>query len=195
MQKFAEDDRIEQMKQSQRRMKQLEHRRAVDALIAERRRISQEQEIEQQKQEELEAEIAKYKAAVIEQERQRLLREHAIKLAGFLPKVMFSYIRESCAIKKTWTSLTKNLRRNFKFVNKMVIACNLPSFIHVLYIFLICDNNSFIVGSPILGKRLNSRISLNSGNGNIFSNPPQRFGTHIAASLVTGSILEGLFPF
>ncbi len=87
MQKFAEDDRIEQMKQAQRRMKQLEHRRAVDALVAERHRLSKESEIEQKKQEEMELEIERYKAAVIEQERQRLLREHASKLAGFLPKV------------------------------------------------------------------------------------------------------------
>ena len=35
--KFAEDDRIEQMTAAKRRMKQLEHRRAVDALIEDRR--------------------------------------------------------------------------------------------------------------------------------------------------------------
>lgn len=86
MQKFAEDDRIEQMKQAARRMKQLEHRRAVDALVEERKKILAEKEMGEKQQEELEAEIAKYKAAVIEQERQRLLREHASKLLGFLPK-------------------------------------------------------------------------------------------------------------
>lgn len=89
MQKFAEDDRIEQMKQQSRRMKQMEHRRAVDALVEERKKIMAEKEKEEMKKEEFEAEIAKYKAAVIEQERQRLLREHASKLAGFLPKVFF----------------------------------------------------------------------------------------------------------
>jgi hypothetical protein len=120
MQKFAEDDRIEQMKQSQRRMKQLEHRRAVDALVAERKRLLQENELEQKKQEELEAEIAKYKAAVIEQERQRLLREHASKLAGFLPKVPQSNTRVYCEIKKTWTYLMKNSRESFKFRNKVL---------------------------------------------------------------------------
>lgn len=35
--KFAEDDRIEQMNAQKRRMKQLEHKRAVQALIEERR--------------------------------------------------------------------------------------------------------------------------------------------------------------
>ena len=38
MAKFAEDDRIEQMNAQKRRMKQLEHKRAVDALLEERRR-------------------------------------------------------------------------------------------------------------------------------------------------------------
>ncbi|KAJ3337788.1 mannosyl-oligosaccharide alpha-1,2-mannosidase, partial [Kappamyces sp. JEL0680] len=88
MQKFAEDDRIEQMKQTTRRLKQLEHRRAVDALVEERKRILAQEEQEQLRKEAFDVEMARYKAAVIEQERQRLLREHASKLAGFLPKVL-----------------------------------------------------------------------------------------------------------
>lgn len=36
--KFAEDDRIEQMNAQKRRMKQLEHRRAVEKLIEDRRK-------------------------------------------------------------------------------------------------------------------------------------------------------------
>ena len=35
--KFAEDDRIEQMNAQKRRMKQLEHKRAVEQLLADRR--------------------------------------------------------------------------------------------------------------------------------------------------------------
>jgi len=35
--KFAEDDRIEQMNAQKRRMKQLEHKRAVEKLIEDRR--------------------------------------------------------------------------------------------------------------------------------------------------------------
>ncbi len=38
MAKFAEDDRIEQMNGQKRRMKQIEHKRAVDVLLEERRR-------------------------------------------------------------------------------------------------------------------------------------------------------------
>lgn len=43
MAKFAEDDRIEQMNAQKRRMKQLEHRRAVERLIQERREQFQRQ--------------------------------------------------------------------------------------------------------------------------------------------------------
>ena len=39
--KFAEDDRIEQMNAQRRRMKQQEHKRAVENLIEERRRQHQ----------------------------------------------------------------------------------------------------------------------------------------------------------
>lgn len=38
MSKFAEDDRIEQMNAQKRRLKQAEHKRAVDGLLEERRR-------------------------------------------------------------------------------------------------------------------------------------------------------------
>lgn len=37
LEKFAEDDRIEQMNAQKRRMKQLEHKKAVERLIEERR--------------------------------------------------------------------------------------------------------------------------------------------------------------
>lgn len=109
MQKFAEDDRIEQMKQAARRMKQLEHRRAVDELVKERKRIHEANEMEKKRLENVELELARYRAEVIEQERQRLLREHASKLAGFLPKVLYSNFRVFCATRKIWICLTKSL--------------------------------------------------------------------------------------
>ena len=37
MEKFAEDDRIEQLNAQKRRMKQLEHKKAVERLIEDRR--------------------------------------------------------------------------------------------------------------------------------------------------------------
>ncbi|KAJ3019748.1 mannosyl-oligosaccharide alpha-1,2-mannosidase [Thoreauomyces humboldtii] len=88
MDKYAADEKIEQLNAQRRRMKQLEHKRAVDALVEQRRLIFQrEQDLaagEQQREEELE----RYRQQVVEQERQRLLREHASKLMGFLPKVI-----------------------------------------------------------------------------------------------------------
>jgi len=43
--KFAEDDRIEQMNAQKRRMKQLEHQRAVELMLEERRRQSAAQQV------------------------------------------------------------------------------------------------------------------------------------------------------
>ena len=87
MQKFAEDDRLEQLSQQKKKLKKIEHKKAIEALIEERRRIikkeEEENKIELMRQQELE----QYRLDVIEQERQRLLREHAGKLIGFLPKV------------------------------------------------------------------------------------------------------------
>lgn len=64
-----------------------EHRRAVERLIEERRlqfQREKEAELEERKAEEAAQEERR---AIIEQERQRLLREHADKLLGHLPKV------------------------------------------------------------------------------------------------------------
>lgn len=85
--KFAEDDRIEQMNAQKRRMRQLEHKRAVEKLIDERReqfRREREAELEARREEER---MQEYRRQIIEEERQRLLQEHATKLLGYLPKV------------------------------------------------------------------------------------------------------------
>lgn len=89
MAKFAEDDRIEQMNAQKRRMKQLEHKRAVEKLledrhkqlIADKERALQEQQLEEGKE--------AWRRAIIEEERQKLLKEHASNLLGFLPKGIF----------------------------------------------------------------------------------------------------------
>ena len=69
-----------------------EHRRAVERLIEERRaqfQAQKEAELEERKDEERrEAE----RRAIIEQERQRLLQEHAKKLLGYLPKVRKTWL-------------------------------------------------------------------------------------------------------
>ena len=87
--KFANDDQIELMNAATRRAKQLEHRKAVEQLIEERRaRFAAEREaeineyLEEQKRRAITEDI-------IEEERQKLLREHASKLAGYMPKGVF----------------------------------------------------------------------------------------------------------
>ncbi|XP_059386557.1 meiosis-specific nuclear structural protein 1-like [Carassius carassius] len=89
MAKFAEDDRIEQMNAQKRRMKQLEHKRAVEKLLEERR---QQYLAEQEREEEeraMEKEREAQRRKIIEEERQRLLKQHATKLLGYLPKGIF----------------------------------------------------------------------------------------------------------
>ncbi|NXX48853.1 MNS1 protein, partial [Tricholaema leucomelas] len=84
--KLAEDDRIEQMNAQKRRVKQLEHRKAVEKLIADRHkqfiaqkeRELEERQVEERRQEEM--------RAIVEEERQKLLKEHASKLLGYLPR-------------------------------------------------------------------------------------------------------------
>ncbi|KFQ22093.1 Meiosis-specific nuclear structural protein 1, partial [Mesitornis unicolor] len=84
--KLAEDDRIEQMNAQKRRMKQLEHNRAVEKLIEDRRKqfiADKERELEERQLEERRQENIR---AVVEEERQKLLKEHASKLLGYLPR-------------------------------------------------------------------------------------------------------------
>ncbi|XP_065841752.1 meiosis-specific nuclear structural protein 1-like [Oscarella lobularis] len=86
MRKFAEDDRIEQMNAQKRRMKQLEHKRAVERLIEQRRAQhlrDKEAEVEERREEER---LEGLRREIIEQERRKLLREHAAQLLGYLPK-------------------------------------------------------------------------------------------------------------
>ena len=87
MAKFAEDDRIEQMNANKRRMKQLEHKRAVEKLIDDRKvqfAADRERELEERREEER---MEAFRKQIIEEERQKLLREHAMRLLGYLPKV------------------------------------------------------------------------------------------------------------
>lgn len=84
--KFAEDDRIEQMNAQKRRMKQLEHKRAVEQLLDDRRAQfaqDRERELEERREEER---MEAFRRQIIEEERQKLLREHAMRLLGYLPK-------------------------------------------------------------------------------------------------------------
>mmetsp|Transcript_17979 Transcript_17979/g.41974 ORF Transcript_17979/g.41974 Transcript_17979/m.41974 type:complete len:489 (-) Transcript_17979:128-1594(-) len=84
--KFAQDDRIEQMNDQKRRMKVLEHIREVDRLCELRRQLYVEQREKERgvlaKLQEEEQERHK----IIEEERKKLLMQHAPYLKDFLPK-------------------------------------------------------------------------------------------------------------
>merc|ERR1719231_2086998 len=87
--KFAEDDRIEQLHEHKRRMKVEAHKREAARLI-ELRREAYETARDAQREEEnnLRGEES-YRQGIIEEERKKLLKEHAVPLRDFLPKGTF----------------------------------------------------------------------------------------------------------
>ena len=97
--KFAEDDRIEQMNAQKRRMKQAEHARAVEKLMEDRRaQFAREREAEVNQREE-EARLEEFRKRIIEEERQKLLQQHATKLIGYLPRVsLLSFLLCWCSL-------------------------------------------------------------------------------------------------
>ena len=86
LEKFAEEDRVEQMNAQRRRMKMQEHKREVERLAAVKKAMHEEQMAREEEEAEaiLAAEAAD--AAIVEGERKRLLMEHAARLKDFLPK-------------------------------------------------------------------------------------------------------------
>merc|ERR1712241_1528362 len=86
MEKLAEDDRIEQMNAQKRRMKQLEHKRAVEQLLQARKAQFEEAREREVLDRKAEMEAAKRRAELIEEERQKLLAKHAHNLLGYIPK-------------------------------------------------------------------------------------------------------------
>ncbi|XP_035483548.2 meiosis-specific nuclear structural protein 1-like isoform X1 [Scophthalmus maximus] len=106
MTKFAEDDRIEQMNAQKRRMKQLEHKREVENLIEDRRR-QREADLElEAKERAAEQEREALHRQIIEEERQKLLKRHATKLLGYMPKGL---LRED-----DLEHFDEDFRKNFK---------------------------------------------------------------------------------
>lgn len=86
LEKFAEDDRIEQMNAQRRRMRMLEHKKEVERLAAIKRAMFEEQRMREAQMVADERAREAQVAAVVEQERIRMLREHATRLMEFLPK-------------------------------------------------------------------------------------------------------------
>lgn len=86
MEKFQEDERIQLLKDEQRKQKQIEFKQVVDRLMEERRHIAEaerrQEEIEQQKQQKEES----YRQQLYEEEKRRLIKEHGANLVDYLPK-------------------------------------------------------------------------------------------------------------
>jgi len=75
------------MNEQKRRMKKLEYAREMERLIKERDLyIANKKKQEEEETHKLE-ELEKLRLEVVEAERQRLLKEHATQLVGYLPKV------------------------------------------------------------------------------------------------------------
>lgn len=86
MEKFAADDRVEELGRQKKAQTKVEHARRVQELIDEKRRQREEDAMREamllEKQRQREEELKQ----LVAQERQRLLLEHGPKLQGFLPK-------------------------------------------------------------------------------------------------------------
>ena len=86
LEKFAEEDRVEQMNAQRRRMKMQEHKREVERLAAVKKAMHEEQMAREEEEADAIAAAEAADAAIVEGERKRLLMEHAARLKDFLPK-------------------------------------------------------------------------------------------------------------
>ncbi len=91
MDKFAQDERLEQMNAQKRRMKELEHKREIEKLWQEKLAVYRAQREIELEERRLQEEEAKRKMAIIEMEKERLLREHGQVLSQYHPKAATVY--------------------------------------------------------------------------------------------------------
>lgn len=84
--KFAEDDRIEQLAEHKRRMKVEAHKREAERLVQLRREMYDAQREGERETENIFRSEESDRQIIIEEERKKLLIEHAIPLRNFLPK-------------------------------------------------------------------------------------------------------------
>ncbi|XP_065084736.1 meiosis-specific nuclear structural protein 1 [Ochlerotatus camptorhynchus] len=82
---WAERDRIDQMTNEKRRLKLMEHRRAIQELLEDRKRQRADQIKELMQQQTMFEQQEKRRQEIIEEERIKLLKEHVTALLGFLP--------------------------------------------------------------------------------------------------------------
>jgi hypothetical protein len=86
LKKFAEDSKLEQMIQSKRRMKELEHKREVEKMWGQRLELYR---VEREKELAWEQDLMKkddWLDEIVKEEKERLLQENLPYIDGFLPK-------------------------------------------------------------------------------------------------------------
>jgi len=86
LEKFAEDDRIEQMNEHKRSMKIEAHKREAQRLIDLRREQFEKAREAERQQEQWLREEESQRQVIIEAERQKLLKDYGVPLRDFLPK-------------------------------------------------------------------------------------------------------------
>ncbi|CAD8198160.1 unnamed protein product [Paramecium octaurelia] len=101
MRKFAEDDKIEQLGQQKRRMKEMEHKKEVERLWQQRLQLFQMEKQKEMEQLERQRREEIYKQQVIEEEKNRILQDHLQQVGEFIPKGLLlkqgdtQYIKQS----------------------------------------------------------------------------------------------------
>ena len=100
MEKFAEDDRIDDLNRQKRAQVKAEHARKVQELIDEKRRLRDEDRQREKLLEEQAKKAEEERKALVAEERERLLREHADVLQEFCPRGVATNAKELEAIRR-----------------------------------------------------------------------------------------------
>ncbi|KXS16072.1 hypothetical protein M427DRAFT_69435 [Gonapodya prolifera JEL478] len=86
LKKYKEDEALEHLTARARRQRMIDYKKEIDRIIADRRAAVERERAQQAEFDRATRDLEAYRRGVIEMERQRLLREHAAGLVGFLPK-------------------------------------------------------------------------------------------------------------
>lgn len=91
MNKFADDERLEQMNAQKRRMREQEHKREIERLWQEKLAIYREQREMELEERRVKEDNERRMSAVVQLEKDRLIKEHGQILQQFHPKAATGY--------------------------------------------------------------------------------------------------------
>ena len=91
MNKFADDERLEQMNAQKRRMREQEHKREIERLWQEKLAIYREQREMELEERRVKEDNERRMLAVVQLEKDRLIKEHGQILQQFHPKAATGY--------------------------------------------------------------------------------------------------------